>query len=146
MSRKIIVAAPATNKAKAVNDFSGSTWGELKNHPVLRELLVGNVEAILNPGNVTLTRDDASLPEGDFRIFLVPTQNKAGMTSDEARRLGQEITETLIKAASLASSDQVSELGRTLKEEIENFFGVDLGDDGCEECAEVLAEAKGYLR
>lgn len=145
MSRKIIVAAPATNKAKAVNDFTGSTWGELKQHSVLRELLVGNVEAILNPGNVTLTRDDAALPEGDFRIFLVPTQNKAGMTDAEARKLGQEISEAIVAAAKLASSDQVSELKNALKEEIENFFGVSLGDDGCEECAEVLAEAKGYL-
>ena len=145
MSRKIIVASPAANKAKPVNGFTGSTWGELKQHPVLRELLQGNVEAVLNPGNVTLTRDDAELPEGDFKIFLIPTKNKAGMTDAEARKLGQEISEAIVKAASLASSDDVTELGNLLKNEIEEFFGVELGDDGCEECADVLAEAKGYL-
>lgn len=145
MSRKIIVASPATNKAKEVKDFSGTTWGELKNTSVLRELLVGDVEAILNPGNVTLTRDDAELPTGDFRVFLVPTKNKAGMTESEARGLAKEIGDAIVAAAKLASTDEVNELRTTLKQEIEDFFGVELDED-CAECAEVLAEAKNYLK
>lgn len=145
MSRKIIVASPATNKAKKVEDFNGSTWGELKNHAVLRELMVGQVEAILSPGNVTLNRDDASLPEGDFKVFLVPTQNKAGVSESEARQIGQDITNAILTASRIASADNLRELSATLKSEIESFFNVTLNDN-CPECDDVLREAKGFVR
>lgn len=145
MSRKIIVASPATNKAKKIEDFTGTTWSQLKQHPVVRDLIVGDVEAILNPGNVTLGRDDSALPEGDFKVFLVPTKNKAGITETEARKLGQEITDAIVTASRIASADDVRELAASLKSEIEDFFNVSLEDD-CKECEDVLKEAKNYVR
>ncbi len=143
-NRTVIVASPASNRAKKY-ETSVSTWGELKG--VIADLYTGdgNVEAIVHPGNVTLTRDDASLPTGDFKVFLVPTKNKAGVTPSEAQKLGQEIGAAIAEAASRTTSDEVKQLKDALIETIEDFFDVDLSDD-CPECDEALEQAKAYLR
>lgn len=143
MSRNIIVASSAANRAKKITDFTGSTVKEFKEHPVVAELWVGNVEAILNPGNVTL-REDSTLPTGDFKVYLVPTKNKAGMTEEEAKQIGKEIAEAIVKGAKLADADEVTELKRILKGEIEDFFNVVLDDEECPECDEALAEARAF--
>jgi hypothetical protein len=97
--RTIIVASPAANKAKKIENFAGRTWGELKDHATVRELMVGSVEAIVNPGNLTLSRVDAVLPEGDFKLYLVPTKNKAGAISEaDARSMSEEIAGAIVEA------------------------------------------------
>jgi hypothetical protein len=141
--RNAVVASPASNQAKKY-ETTATTWGEFKGE--ISDLLVGNVEAILNPGNVTLNRDDAALPTGDFRIFLIPTKNKAGvMSPSQAQGLAKEIGDAIVAAASKASDDDVAELRAELRETIEDFFGVSLDSEDCPECDEALKDAKAYL-
>lgn len=140
--RKVVVASPASNQAKQYQT-SATTWGELKSQ--ISDLLVGNVEAIVKPGNVTLTRDDATLPTGDFRVYLIPTKNKAGvMSPTQAQNLGAEISADIVAAAAKATQQDLDDLRSQLVEVIEDFFGVSLEED-CPECAEALADAKKYM-
>lgn len=142
-TRSVIIASQATNKARKVMT-SAKTWGELKVQSDVEDLIVGSVEAIVNPGSVTLNRDEAILPETDFKLYLVPTKNKAGSISEwDAQKIGQEIAEAIKKASKLSSEEQVSRLKESLIEEIEDFFEVDL-EENCEECAEALAEASRF--
>src|SRR5687768_1648519 len=122
MSRTIIVASPAANKAKKIEGFNGRTWGDLKDHPTVRELMVGSVEAIVNPGNVTLSREDAVLPEGDFKLYLVPTKNKAGISEQEASQLGSEIAAAILKGSKQANGTELSDLKKNLLETVEEFY------------------------
>src|SRR5690242_4552040 len=103
MSRNVVIVSPQSNAPIRVSEFSGSTWGELRNHPQVYNHVSDNVEAVLRQGNVTLSREDAQLPEGDVTVFLVPTKNKAGMDSGAANSLGQEIAQAIEKAAALSS-------------------------------------------
>lgn len=138
--RTVLVASPASNQAKKF-ETTATTWGELKT--VLGTLVSGNVEAIVPPANTALTRDDAALPEGDFRVFLVPTKNKAGMTPTQAQGLAREIGNAIVRAAAKVTDNEVDDLKKELVETIENFFGVDLDD--CPECEAALAEAKKMM-
>lgn len=140
-TRTVIVASPASNRAKNYTT-NVSTWGELQG--VISDLYSKNVEAIVVPGNVTLKRDDAVLPEGDFKLFLVPTKNKAGLTSSDAEKLGREIGQAIAEAASKSNGDELVRLKDTLVCTIEDFFGVDLTSD-CPGCAEALEESQAYL-
>lgn len=146
-TRNVIVASASSNKAKTFSTCA-STWGELK--PVIAELLTGNVEAILNPGNTTLRLDSATLPDGDFKIFLIPTKNKAGLTNEEATTLGKEIAEAILKANSIATNEKVEELKSDIIDSIANFFDVDseaITPSSTNNAAEAqaLAEAKALL-
>ena len=138
--RTVVVASSSSNKAKKY-ETAATTWGELK--PEIRELLTGDLEAIVNPGHVTLSQDNSILPTGDFKLYLIPTKNKAGqITVDQARSLGREIAEALVEAATTANTDDINELKEILRNDIEDFFGVELGGADCEECDETLDEAK----
>lgn len=140
--RKVTAASPSANKAK-IYETDAKTWGELKS--VVKELLVGDVEAIVNPGNVTLRGDDSVLPEGDFKLYLVASKNKAGNVSPEAaQQLAERIGKAIVAAAAKASDDDVKQLENDLISEIENFFNVELGEDevDCAGCADALREAR----
>jgi len=141
-TRNVIVASAASNKAKQVST-SATTWGEFKKQ--IADLLTGDVEAVLKPGNVTLTRDDATLPDTDFRVYLIPTKNKAGMTEAQARQLGADIAEAIVIAASKATNEEVNALKSEIVEVIEDFFDVDLSDEQCAQCNEALNEARSMM-
>jgi hypothetical protein len=140
-SRICIAASSAVNKSKRFST-SAQTWGELKGDSNLSGLISGNVEVILNPGSVTLSRDEAELPAGDFKLYIIPTKNKAGMTGGDAAALGEQIAEAIRKGAKIASSSEVTGLKDQLIADIEDFFGVDLSDEACAECDKTLEEAR----
>ena len=142
-TRSVIIASQVTNRARKVNT-SAKTWGELKAQSDVADLIVGSVEVIMNPGNVTLNRDTAVLPTTDFKLYVVPTKNKAGVVSDyDAYSIGQAITEAIKKASSLASQQEANNLKGALIGEIEMFFDVDLSEN-CDGCKEALAEASNF--
>jgi ribosomal protein S13 len=128
MSRNVIVVSPRSNQPIKVSDFTGSTWGELRNHPQVYSHVEENVEAVLRQGNVTLSREDAQLPEGDVHVFLVPTKNKSGMSEEQAKEIGQQITEAIVKAAALSSEEDVRKLKERLIEDVADFFNVNEDD------------------
>ena len=140
--RNVVVASPASNQAKKY-ETTANTWGELQAE--ISDIYTSGLEAIVNPGNVTLNREDAVLPTGDFRLFLVPTKNKAGnMTPSQAQSLATEISNAIVEGAKKASTQEVDDLRERLIGEIEDFFGVDLSED-CPECDEALAAARAFM-
>lgn len=129
MQRKVTVASSAANKAKAFMT-NAETWEQLKPEIQANGLSLDSVEAIMNPGNVTLSRNDARLfADGEFKIYLVPTKNKAGISDEQANAMGAEIAAAIKKAASKANSHSLDELKSNIIGEIEIFYDVDLDDD-----------------
>lgn len=96
MERKVVIASAKSNAA-ARTQFSGSTFGDLKNDTVFASIYGdgAGVEAVVKPGNITLRGNDSVLPEGEFSVFLVPTKNKAGQfdIDDIMSDLTDEISE-----------------------------------------------------
>lgn len=135
--RQCIAASSAANKSKKF-DTNATSWGQLKSDANLSGLLTGNVEVIVYPGNVTLSRDEAELPEGDFKIYIVPTKNKAGMDEDQADQLADTIGDAIRSAARRASEEDFKDLSSQLIAVVESFFNIDLS---CPECEETLQEA-----
>ena len=105
MSRKIIVASPATRSAKTITT-DATTLAELKQNAEFASLYNDGLEAIVGATRVTLSRDEATLPEGDFAIYLVAKKNKAGASSDLL---------TLIK-------DSIDESNENLREELHDLI------------------------
>lgn len=134
-SRQCIAASTAANKSEKFNT-TAKTWGELKSAPQLKGLIVGDVEVVLNPGSVTLTRDEAELPEGPFKLYIIPVKNKGGITQGEAYSLSQQIAEAIIEGAAKPSVGEVEQLRASLLKEIEDFFSIDLSDEACERAIE----------
>jgi hypothetical protein len=144
--RTIIVASSASNTAKRITDFEGTTWGELKQNPVVKSLMVGNVEAVLSTTKATLNREDALLPtEGDFKVFLIPTKNSAGAISEaDAQKLAADIAAAIVKASRQADDQEIKDLKEDLISAVANFYDVDLdeadqaGDDDIQGALEEL--------
>lgn len=141
-TRNVVVASTAANKARKI-ETSARTWGELKSQREMEDLIVGSVEAIVNPGNVSLRDDDSILPTGDFTLYLTPTKNKAGAISNiDATEIGMAIAEAINKASKMDGQDEAKSLKDELITTIEDFFGVSLdGDADCPECNEALQKA-----
>ncbi len=124
--RMVTVASSAANRAKRF-ETSAATWGELQGEISRAGLSLTNVEAIMSPGNVTLSRNEAELYlDGDFKVFLVPTKNKAGITQAEAEKMAKDITKAIMTAAERSSVEKVKELKTEIIEQIEQFYDVDL--------------------
>ena len=140
-TRNVVVASPAANRAEKIENFTGSTFGDLKRNSTFSSLYRAGVEAILSPGNVTLNREDAELPETDFRVFLVTAKNKSGIGAEAARTLGEEISQAIQKAAKIAEEEDVEALRRGVLEGIQSFFDIDLSKE-CGECDDALEQAR----
>lgn len=126
---RVSVASSATSTAKRF-ETRARTWAELRPEIEAQGLSLNGVEAVMRPGNVTLTRNDAELPNEDFKIFLVPTKNKAGASiEDMAKSIGGSIEAAIVKGAKLADAAKLKELKASLIEEIEGFFEVDFDHD-----------------
>jgi hypothetical protein len=125
MSRNVVVASPAANQAKRITT-DAKTWGELKSQSEVAALISGEVDAIVNPGRLTLGSDESVLPEGDFNLYLITKKNKAGMADYSG--IGVAIEAAIVKAASLASDEEVEELKDSLIEVIADHFDVSIYD------------------
>lgn len=142
-TRKVCVASSA-GKAVKLDNFNGTTWGDLKAEATVSPLLVGDYEAIVKPGNVTLRDDSSVLPEGELKVFVIPKKNKAGLTEAEAKQLGKEIANAIVNANTKAQKEEIDELRNDIIDVIENHFNVELEVevDDCKECTEAINEAK----
>lgn len=133
-ARKVIIVSEKTNSVKRLTEFTGETFQDLKNHPEARSLFTGDVEAVVNVTKCTLKRDDATLPEGDFKVYLVVTKNTSGViTPAEATTLGQEIATAIVKASALGGTDEKKELMNEIKSAIRNFYNLEEEEEEAEE-------------
>ena len=145
MERKVVIASAKSNAA-ARTQFTGTTFGDLKNDPIFAGIY-GNgegVEAIVKPGNVTL-RDNASiLPEGEFSVFLVPTKNKAGNCGceDYSSDSISEMVESAVSAVAEAKAEQVYNEIKTAIQAIVNKHTEAISTTGDAELDAAMREAR----
>jgi hypothetical protein len=125
MSRKVIVASPSVNRAKTF-ETCANTWGELKEE--LGSMYSDGLEAIVGTSRVSLTRDEAELPSGDFNLFLVAKKNKAG--SDDS---SVEIVKAIYTAIATGEEDDKENLIEILHEKIDEFFDAETSSSSSEE-------------
>ena len=123
MARNVLVAAASSNQTKRVVS-SARTWGELRNEPEVAALIIGDVEAIVNPGKVTLGRDESVLPEGDFQLYLITKKNKAG--EDTYENLAIEVLQAVRKGAAIASGEGIAKLRDELMEVVADHFNLEV--------------------
>lgn len=132
MTRKIKIYT--TNGMPGTIETNVSTLGELK--PILRqrEINYDGMKLLVGETKNELSQDEAILPEGDFKLYLMPVKTKSGIDSEEVEEnitniygIVENIEEKLDKVLNLLSNlvstpsvvSQVSSLSAEDQREIE---------------------------
>ena len=78
MSRTVIVYSTGGSTDGHSISTSAVTWGDLKRDLALNSINFEGMKSIIGETKVTLESPEAQLPEGDFRLFLMPRRTKSG--------------------------------------------------------------------
>ncbi len=109
MTRKIKIYT--TNGMPGTIETNVSTLGELK--PILRQREVNyeGMKLLIGETKNELSQDEAVLPEGDFKLYLMPAKTKSGVNFDN---MDENIDEILEKVENIEEKlDKVLDLLRT---------------------------------
>ena len=89
MTRKIKIYT--TNGMPGTIETNVSTLGELK--PILRQREVNydGMKLLVGETKNELSQDEAILPEGDFKLYLMPAKTKSGVDFDEMEEAVERI-------------------------------------------------------
>lgn len=89
MTRKIKIYT--TNGMPGTIETNVSTLGELK--PILRQREVNydGMKLLVGETKNELSQDEAILPEGDFKLYLMPAKTKSGVDFDEMEKTLERI-------------------------------------------------------
>lgn len=89
MTRKIKIYT--TNGMPGTIETNVSTLGELK--PILRQREVNydGMKLLVGETKNELSQDEAILPEGDFKLYLMPAKTKSGVDFDEVEETLERI-------------------------------------------------------
>ena len=125
MTRKIKIYT--TNGMPGTIETNVSTLGELK--PLLRQREVNydGMKLLVGETENELSQDEAILPEGDFKLYLMPAKTKSGVDFDEMEEAIERIEDKLEmilskldnKFDTVSSVSQVSSLSAEDQREIE---------------------------
>lgn len=125
MTRKIKIYT--TNGMPGTIETNVSTLGELK--PILRQREVNydGMKLLVGETKNELSQDEAILPEGDFKLYLMPAKTKSGVDFDEMEEAIERIEDKLEmilskldnKFDTVSSVSQVSSLSAEDQREIE---------------------------
>ena len=93
MTRKIKIYT--TNGMPGTIETNVSTLGELK--PILRQREVNydGMKLLVGETKNELSQDEAILPEGDFKLYLMPAKTKSGVDFDEMEETLERIEDKL---------------------------------------------------
>ena len=93
MTRKIKIYT--TNGMPGTIETNVSTLGELK--PILRQREVNydGMKLLVGETKNELSQDEAILPEGDFKLYLMPAKTKSGVDFDEMEETLERIENKL---------------------------------------------------
>ena len=91
MTRKIKIYT--TNGMPGTIETNVSTLGELK--PILRqrEINYDGMKMLVGETKNELSIDEATLPEGDFKLYLMPEKTKSGVDFEEMEEALERIEE-----------------------------------------------------
>ena len=113
MTRKIKIYT--TNGMPGTIETNVSTLGELK--PILRQREVNyeGMKLLIGETKNELSQDEAVLPEGDFKLYLMPAKTKSGVDFDEMEEAIERIEDKLERILSKLDSkfDTVSSVSQT---------------------------------
>ena len=125
MTRKIKIYT--TNGMPGTIETNVSTLGELK--PILRQREVNydGMKLLVGETKNELSQDEAILPEGDFKLYLMPAKTKSGVDFDEMEETLERIESKVDRVLSNldnesykgSSVSQVSSLSAEDQREIE---------------------------
>ena len=125
MTRKIKIYT--TNGMPGTIETNVSTLGELK--PILRQREVNydGMKLLVGETKNELSQDEAILPEGDFKLYLMPAKTKSGVDFDEMEETLERIESKVDRILSKldnesykgSSVSQVSSLSAEDQREIE---------------------------
>ena len=92
---KVIIASSKTNSAVKIENFTGSTFADLKADAIFASVYGDgkDVDVVIKPGNVTIRSNDSLLPATDFNVFIIPSKNKAGHDGDDDEAILDSIEE-----------------------------------------------------
>ena len=99
MTRKIKIYTTAGMPGTIETNVS--TLGELK--PLLRqrEINYDGMKMLVGETKNELSQDEAILPEGDFKLYLMPAKTKSGVDFDEMEEAVERIEDKLDEVLSL---------------------------------------------
>ena len=125
MTRKIKIYT--TNGMPGTIETNVSTLGELK--PILRQREVNydGMKLLVGETKNELSQDEAILPEGDFKLYLMPAKTKSGVDFDEMEEAIERIENKLdmvlsklnSKSNVVSSVPQINSLSAEDQREIE---------------------------
>ena len=126
---KVLVHSQKLNKAGRISEFNGTTFGELLLQTTENGININDlynpdeVEAVVNPGNITLRGTDSVLPQGDIKVFFTIKKNKAGSEDfeealddlkydleDEVDEFLQYQLDLVVEAGKVAMRNKIAEL------------------------------------
>jgi len=80
--RKVLVFSTKSNSTQTV-ETSASNWGELSQYLTAKGLFSpGTMKAIVRETGSTVELAEASIPDNDFTLLLIPTKNDSGANVD----------------------------------------------------------------
>ena len=113
MTRKIKIYT--TNGMPGTIETNVSTLGELK--PILRQREVNyeGMKLLIGETKNELSQDEAVLPEGDFKLYLMPAKTKSGVDFDEMEETLERIESKVDRILSELDNkfDTVSSVSQT---------------------------------
>ena len=113
MTRKIKIYT--TNGMPGTIETNVSTLGELK--PILRQREVNydGMKLLVGETKNELSEDEAILPEGDFKLYLMPAKTKSGVDFDEMEETLERIESKVDRILSKLDNkfDTVSSVSQT---------------------------------
>ena len=113
MTRKIKIYT--TNGMPGTIETNVSTLGELK--PLLRQREVNydGMKLLVGETKNELSQDEAILPEGDFKLYLMPAKTKSGVDFDEMEETLERIESKVDRILSKLDNkfDTVSSVSQT---------------------------------
>ena len=103
MTRKIKIYT--TNGMPGTIETNVSTLGELK--PILRQREVNydGMKLLVGETKNELSQDEAILPEGDFKLYLMPAKTKSGVDFDEMEETLERIESKVDRILSKLSNE-----------------------------------------
>lgn len=126
MSKTVIIASAKANAAIRIENFEGTTFADLKANPQFQSVYgTGEaVEVVIKPGNITLRDDDSVLPTGNFSAFIIPTKNKAGVSSASVRELARTIKREIYAKAKMAEENHIDELRDEMLQVVDRVYTI----------------------
>ena len=113
MTRKIKIYT--TNGMPGTIETNVSTLGELK--PILRQREVNydGMKLLVGETKNELSQDEAILPEGDFKLYLMPAKTKSGVDFDEMEETLERIESKVDRILSKLDNkfDTISSVSQT---------------------------------